>query len=38
MHQTMLLGKKEWSLNPGIASDPLTVDQKSEDKDFNDLA
>jgi hypothetical protein len=38
MHQTMLLGKKEWSLNPGIASDPLTVDQNEKDNDFNDLA
>ena len=37
MHQTMLLGKKQWSLNPGLASDPLTVDQKSKDSNFNDL-
>lgn len=37
MHQTLLLGKKQWSLNPGIASDPSTLNPKEDDPDFNDL-
>jgi hypothetical protein len=37
MYQTMLLGKKQWTLNPGLASDPRTLDSKVEDAGFNDL-
>ena len=37
MHQTLLLGKKQWSLNPGIASDPSPLNPKENDPDFNDL-
>lgn len=37
MHQTLLLGKKQWSLNPGISSDPSTLDPKTGEANFNDL-
>jgi len=37
MHQTMLLGKKQWTLNPGLASDPSTLDPKEDPAEFNDL-
>jgi hypothetical protein len=37
MHQTLLLGKKQWSLNPGIASDPSPLNPKENDPNFNDL-
>jgi hypothetical protein len=37
MHQTMLLGKKQWTLNPGLSSDPLTTNPKDDPADFNDL-
>jgi hypothetical protein len=37
MHQTMLLGKKQWTLNPGLASDPDTLNPKEDPADFNDL-
>jgi hypothetical protein len=37
MHQTMLLGKKQWTLNPGLSSDPLTTNPKEDPADFNDL-
>ena len=34
----MLLGKKQWALNPGLASEPIPLDPKIFDADFNDLA
>lgn len=37
MHQTMILGKKQWSLNPGLSSDPATLNPKEDPADFNDL-
>lgn len=37
IYQTMLLGKKQWSLNPGLASEPISLDPKIFDADFNDL-
>lgn len=37
MYQTMILGKKQWTLNPGLASDPISLDAKSFDAGFNDL-
>ena len=37
MHQTMVLGKKQWTLNPGLSSDPSTLDPKNDPADFNDL-
>ena len=37
MHQTMLLGKKQWTLNPGLSSDPITSNPKDDPADFNDL-
>jgi hypothetical protein len=37
MHQTMILGKKQWALNPGLASDPETLNPKDDPADFNDL-
>jgi hypothetical protein len=37
LHQVLILGKKQWVLNPGIASDPSTVDPTSDEGDFNDL-
>jgi hypothetical protein len=33
----MLLGKKQWTLNPGLASDPSTLDPKEDPAEFNDL-
>lgn len=38
IYQTMLLGKKQWALNPGLASEPISLDPKIFDADFNDLA
>lgn len=38
MYQSLLLGKKQWSLNPGIASDPVTLNARVDDPNFNDLA
>jgi hypothetical protein len=37
MYQTMILGKKQWALNPGLASDPISLDPKSFDANFNDF-
>lgn len=37
LHQVLILGKKQWVLNPGIASDPSTVDPTNDEGDFNDL-
>jgi hypothetical protein len=37
MYQTMILGKKQWSLNPGLASEPSTLDSKIFDAEFDDL-
>jgi len=37
MYQTMILGKKQWMLNPGLSSEPETLDPKIFDADFNDL-
>lgn len=37
MYQSLLLGKKQWSLNPGIASDPITLDPRVDEPNFNDL-
>jgi hypothetical protein len=37
MYQTMILGKKQWSLNPGLASEPSTLDPKIFDAEFDDL-
>jgi hypothetical protein len=37
IYQSMLLGKKQWSLNPGLASEPISLDPKIFDADFNDL-
>lgn len=37
MYQTMILGKKQWTLNPGLSSEPATLDPKLFDADFNDL-
>lgn len=37
MYQTMILGKKQWSLNPGLASEPSTLDPNSFDAEFDDL-
>jgi hypothetical protein len=37
MHQTMILGKKQWALNPGLPSDPATLNPKEDPADFNDL-
>jgi hypothetical protein len=33
----MILGKKQWTLNPGTISDPNTLDPKVNDAGFNDL-
>jgi hypothetical protein len=33
----MILGKKQWSLNPGLSSDPGTLNPKEDPADFNDL-
>jgi hypothetical protein len=38
IYQSMLLGKKQWALNPGLASEPISLDPKIFDADFNDLA
>jgi len=38
IYQSMLLGKKQWSLNPGLGSEPISLDPKIFDADFNDLA
>jgi hypothetical protein len=37
IYQTMMLGKKQWALNPGLASEPLSLDPKKFDADFNDF-
>jgi hypothetical protein len=37
IYQSMILGKKQWTLNPGIVSDPITLDPNSSEADFNDL-
>jgi hypothetical protein len=37
MYQSLLLGKKQWSLNPGISSDPETLNPRVNNPDFNDL-
>jgi hypothetical protein len=37
IYQSMLLGKKQWTLNPGLISDPKTLDPKVDDAQFNDL-
>ena len=37
IYQSMLLGKKQWTMNPGVASDPTTLDPMVSDADFNDL-
>jgi len=37
IYQTMMLGKKQWALNPGLASEPLSLDPKKIDADFNDF-
>ena len=37
MYQSLLLGKKQWSLNPGIASDPITLNPRVDEPNFNDL-
>jgi hypothetical protein len=37
IYQNMILGKKQWSLNPGTISDPNTLDPKVNDAQFNDL-
>jgi hypothetical protein len=38
IYQNMILGKKQWTLNPGTISDPNTLDPKVNDAGFNDLA
>jgi len=38
IYQTMILGKKQWALNPGLDSEPIALDPKIFDADFNDLA
>jgi hypothetical protein len=38
IYQTMVLGKKQWALNPGLDSEPIALDPKIFDADFNDLA
>jgi hypothetical protein len=38
IYQNMILGKKQWSLNPGTTSDPNTLDPNVDDAQFNDLA
>lgn len=38
MYQTVLLGKKEWAMNPGIGSDPILNGLFGGDIDFNELA
>jgi hypothetical protein len=38
MHQTVLLGKKEWTMNPGIGSDPILGGLFGGDIDWNELA
>jgi hypothetical protein len=37
IYQSMILGKKQWTLNPGTISDPNTLDPKVNDAEFNDL-
>lgn len=37
IYQSMILGKKQWTLNPGTISDPLTLNSKVNDAEFNDL-
>lgn len=37
IYQSMILGKKQWTLNPGTISDPNTLDSKVNDAGFNDL-
>jgi len=38
MYQSMILGKKEWSMNPGIASEQQTSWGKNDSSDFNSLS
>jgi hypothetical protein len=38
MYQTMVLGKKEWTMNPGIASEAQTSWGKNDNSDANDLS
>ncbi|NBU96748.1 MAG: hypothetical protein EBS19_00820 [Spirochaetia bacterium] len=38
IYQTMILGKKQWALNPGLDSEPIALDPKIFDANFNDLA
>ena len=37
LHQVLILGKKQWTLNPGFSSDPNTLNPFENDADFNDL-
>jgi hypothetical protein len=37
MYQSLLLGKKQWALNPGLSSDPETLNPRVDDPNFNDL-
>ena len=37
IYQTMVLGKKQWAMNPGLASEPNSLNPKIFDADFNDL-
>jgi hypothetical protein len=38
MYQTMVLGKKEWTMNPGIASEAQTSWGKNDNSDASDLS
>jgi hypothetical protein len=37
IYQTMILGKKQWALNPGLASEPSSLNSKEYEADFNDF-
>jgi hypothetical protein len=37
LHQVLILGKKQWTMNPGFASDPNTLNPFEDDANFNDL-
>ena len=37
IYQTMMLGKKQWALNPGLASEPLSLNTKEFEAEFDDF-
>jgi hypothetical protein len=37
IYQTMVLGKKQWAMNPGLSSEPQALDPKIFNAEFDDL-